>query len=193
MSYLIQNSVYPAHSIKISLRVRASFLARNVGVIYTLLSAYTKAFNLPYPVTQHNLHVLVRASYLFSKFAKVLFKPTKFLRYTPVGINFPSSAHYRALANLGSLLAADDKFMPFANPRTDSYFSYPYYARSWVAITPITKKPFSLALHKFLRMNLDMWFYWPRAFKISSNFTDINSSWVFSRFLNKYFFRVYTI
>ena len=156
MSYLIQNSVYPAHSLKISLRVRASFLARNVSVIYMLLSTYTKAFNLPYPVSQHNLHFLVNAPHFFSKFAKVLFKPTKFLRYTPIGINFPISAHYRALANLDSLLASDDKFIPFANLTPHSHFSYPYYSRSHVAITPVTKKPFSLALHKFLRMNLSM-------------------------------------
>lgn len=176
MSYLIQNSVYPAHSIKISLRVRGAFLARNAGAIYALLGVATKAFNLPYPITQHNLYLLVNASYFFSKFAKVLFKPTKFLRYTPIGINFPISAHYRALANLDSLLVSDGKFMPVVNPTRGSYFSYPYYSRSQIAITPVTKKPFSLALHKFLRMNLNVWFYWPRAFKVSSNFTDINSN-----------------
>lgn len=97
MSYLIQNSLFPSKSMKITLRIRASFLARNVAVIFTLLNVPTKAFSLSYPLTKHNLHFLLNSSYLFTKFAKILFVTPKTFRYTPLGVNFPTSAQYRAL------------------------------------------------------------------------------------------------
>lgn len=95
---------------------------------------------------------------VFRGIIKVLFPKPKFLRYTPIGVNYPLSAHRETLISLNRLL---DKKIPnksFEQPNT-SFLRCPYPMGSPIAITPIAGKAFFLALYKLLRMSLQVWFY----------------------------------
>ena len=41
-------------------------------------------------------------------------------------------------------------------PLTPYYITYPYFTGLIIAITPISKKPFSYALYKLLRMSMQL-------------------------------------
>ena len=155
MSYLIQNTYSPSYSLKISLRTKTAFLVRNSAVIYTLLNSTSLAFNLQYFTFSYSINAVVKLGYFFDKFTKVVFPKPKFLQYEPIGTNFSTSAYYTCLVNIDSLLTNSVKFTEFA-PLSNNNFKYPYFLKTRIAITPIAKRPLSLALYKFLRMNLSI-------------------------------------
>jgi hypothetical protein len=192
MSYLIQNFANTQYSTRLNLRSRSAFLFRNATAIYGLLSTSSKAFNLPATniifIRQLN-HV---GNYIFRKLIKVLFPKPKFLKHTPIGINYPTSAHRESLRIIDVLLS---KKLPsnLPNIRMGSFLRCPYFTGSQIAFTPIAGKAFFLALYKLLRMSLQMWFYWPRYYSITTHYTPLHSQWLFLKFLNKYFFKVYNI
>lgn len=193
MSYLIQNFTYTNHFIRSNLRVRTSILARNFLLIFVLFSNSSKLFNMNAQTYVHARQVLKIWNISFKALAKVLFPKLKFLRYTPIGINFPRSAHYRTLKSLNDLLHHEVKSPTLMLPLSTHAVTYPYYTGSPIAITPIAKKPFSYAMYKFLRMSLNLWFSWPKQYKLSLHYTSLNNQWLFLRFLNKYYFKVYNV
>ena len=192
MSYLIQNFFSPSHSLKISLRVRTSFVVRNLNVIFNLLSNHTYAFNLPNKSYTYPQQIFFNSIHYFTRVSTVLFPSPKFLKFIPFGINFPKSAQYKALSELNMKYANVPTTYVFP-PLTTSAFMYPYFSRPQIVITNISRKPFALALYKFLRLSLNLWFSWPRGYKINSNYTSLAKSWYMLLFLNKYFFKVYSI
>ena len=192
MSYVIQNFSYISPKVKLTLRTRAAFLARNSLAIYTLLTSTVRSSHLianPYPNLYHIFRYL---DYFFVSFAKILFTKPKFLRYTPIGINFPATSYYRCIWNLTTMFTSLSLFMPFPTFYSSAIL-HPYFTTVRLTIMPITKKSFALTMHKFLRMNLDIWFLWPRSYVITSQIIYLNSSWLLLRFLNKYFFKIYHI
>ena len=102
------------------------------------------------------------------------------------------SAHYLALFNLNSFLGENNDLLTSFNP-TQWAFTYPYLEGSQLAITPVAKNPMTYALYKFLRLNLNLWFYWPKKFLITTHYTPLASAWLLLKFLNKPFFKIYTI
>ena len=175
-----------------SLRTRSAFLARNISVINSLLNSSALALSLQSFNYRYTLNVLVNMSYFFAQFTKVLFPKTKFLKYVPIGVNFPMAGHYKGMYDL-TLLLHGHSVKKVLSRIPNTAFKYPYFARHRIALTPVAKKPYSLALYKFLRMTLNLWFVWPRAYKLTSHFTDISTSWLLVKFLSKYFFKVYSI
>ena len=192
MSYLIQNFSYRHRSNRGNLRIRSSFLARNFPLIYLLMSNSSAGYNLMAHTFLPNRLMLKIGNVAFNPFTKVLFWKTKNLKYTPIGINFPNSAHYMAISGLDKLLTKTENNLSFPLQR-GRHFDYPYFTSSIVALTPISGKTYSYTLYKFLRMNLNLWFYWPRFYKISINHTVVESYWLQLKFLNKYFFKIYNI
>jgi len=192
MSYVIQNFQHGSHSTRMNLRSRSAFLVRNVLTIYTLLSSSSKAFNLPMSSVAFIRQVNHIGNKIFCKIAKVLFPKPKFLRYTPIGINYPLSAHREAIKGIDLLLEKKTLLKVHSFP-SNSFLRCPYPIGSPIAITPVAGKAFSLALYKLLRMSLQVWFYWPRSYRITTHYTPLNSQWLYLKFLNKYFFKVYNI
>jgi hypothetical protein len=192
MSYLIQNTYSFLPTTKISVRTRSAFISRAFPAVLTCLYMNTEAFTIPTSLTPYQRLVLLNSTHFFTKFYNVLFPNPKLLRFVPFGINFPVSAHYNALSNINSQLSSKSSLTPLLNP-THRSFSYPYFSRPQIVITNVSKSPFSLALQKLLRLSLGVWFVWPRGYKLNMNYTDIGNTWYLLRFLNKYFFKVYSV
>jgi hypothetical protein len=138
-----------------SLRVRAAFVVRNIHVVYTLINLPSvihdmQSFNKNYQIKVH-----ISLSNFFNKIIRILFPSTKFLKFTPIGVNFPSSAHLRGIQNFHNLLSQSQPVNVLQRLPSNA-FKYPYFTKHRIAITPIAKKPFSTALYKFLRMTLNM-------------------------------------
>lgn len=75
-----------------------------------------------------------------------------------MGINFPNSAHFMAINGLEKLIVRAETPLTFPIQK-DNHFDYPYFTSTTIAITPISNKKYSYTLYKFLRMNLNLWFY----------------------------------
>jgi hypothetical protein len=155
LSYLIQNFYYPTPSLRINLRGKSALLARNFLIIYTLFSNSSKLFNILAVSHDSSKYLLKIANISFKAFVKVLFPKVKLLLYTPIGINFPLSARYRALLNINYLTQDCGKPQQFLK-LTDRFLTNPYFNGIPVAITPIAKKPFAYTFYKMLRMSLSV-------------------------------------
>ena len=192
MSYVIQNFYYPTNSLRSTTSSRAAIIVRNFGLIHALFSNSTKVFNMLATTGKSPRFSHLVTDLYFNAFAKAVFRKPSFMKYTPIGTNFPLSAQYNALYGINNLLSTKKSIKIFL-PLPNNYFKMPYFEGYRVAITPISKKPLSYAVYKFLRLTLSMWIYWPKKYKITANFTLIHSSWHLLKFLNKYFFKVYNI
>ena len=192
MSYLIQNTYSYTPTTKISIRTRSAFISRTYPSIMACLYMNTEAFMIPSTLSPYQRLVLLNSTHFFTKFYNTLFPNPKFLRFVPFGLNFPMSSYYSALVNMSNQLTNKSHYPSLRNPTSRS-FNYPYFSRPQITITNVSKSPFSLALQKLLRLSLDLWFVWPRGYKLNMNYTDISHSWYLLRFLNKYFFKVYSV
>ncbi len=192
MSYIIQNFYYPNNSLRTTIRVRSAFIARNFQIIYALLSNSSKLFNILSQSYSSTRHVLKIANSSFKAIAKVLLPGLKYMRYTPIGLNFPMTAQYRALIGLEDLIngfKTPEKLLEL----TDRHLVNPYFIVTSIVITPVSKKMFAYAFYKFMRMILSLWFYWPKKYHITTHYTHVNSGLTLVRFLNNYYFKVYNI
>ena len=156
MSYLIQNVHQSQPSIRVNLRVRTGFVARNAHVIYTLLNS---AVTLSLLRDFRNSYILRNLLYfrrLFSRFTTVVLPLTKFVKYVPMGVNFPSSAQYRAIAIIHNLLRGVKSSTTLSSiPKLR--FKYPYFTPHRIALTPVAGLSFFTALYKLLRVTLNLW------------------------------------
>lgn len=155
MNYVIQNFYYPTSIIRINTRSKTVLLTRNFGLVYVLFSNSAKAYTLNLAANPFIKFAFLISGSNFDAFANTLFKKTKLVKYTPIGVNFPLSAYYVALFNLNSFLGENDYLLPSFIP-TKKAFTYPYLEGSQLAITPVAKNPMTYALYKFLRLNLNL-------------------------------------
>jgi len=192
MSYLIQNFDYIYKSNRINLRIRSSFIARNFTLIYLLFSNSSAGYNLIAHNFIDNRLLLKIGNTVFNSFTKILFWKIKNLKYTPIGTNFSVSAHFVGVIGLEQLLSKNTPNLTFPI-YSGRRFNYPYFSSNTIALTPVSGKTYFYALYKFLRMNLNLWFNWPRFYRITINHTNIGSYWLSLNFLNKYFFKLYNL
>ena len=192
MSYLIQNTYSTSNPLKVSLRVRSAFLVRNVHTIYALAYTQEYANRIASGIHSYNNQILLLSSTFFTRLIPLLFPNPKFLKFIPFGINFPLTAHYSSIV---LMLKQLDKTLPVNTfpSLSNDYYKYPYFTRPQIAITNISKRPFTLALYKLLRLSLNLWCIWPRSYNFTSNYTNVTKGWLLLRFLNKYFFKVYSV
>lgn len=195
MSYLIQNLSYFQPTLRLNVRIKSAIIARNVYVIYNLLNNSAKILNT-LAVTSYHAKLPKDAFMLinpvFSALMRVLFPKIKYLRYTPIGINFPQAARYKTLWELNMMLFEEAKFTPILLDY-NRFSLNPYFIGSPISITPVAKKPYSETLFKVTRMVLGLWFSWPRSYRLTTHYTNIYSQWYLLRFLNKYYFKLYHI
>jgi len=192
MSYLIQNFTHTNYSMRLNLRSRAAFILRNIFLIYNLLIAPSKIINMLASNKYLWRQIRFIGSNFFSKLIKILFPKPRFVRYVPIGTNFARSAHRQSLQNLDLLLQNQTLPLQLPSPALAAR-QYPYFTGFSLSITPVAKKPFSLTLYKLLRMSLGVWFSWSRTYNLSVHYSNIHTQWLFLKFLNKYFFKVYNV
>lgn len=192
MSYLIQNLQQSHPSIRINLRVRTAFLARNIHVIYTLLTTGSLPWLFHKFTRSFSIHTALRFKHLFSKSARVLLPKPKFLRFVPMGVNFPNSAYYKTITGIERLVTGY-RCTTELHSIPKHRIKYPYFTPHKVAITPVTNRAVFKALYKFLHMSLNLWCVWPRLYNLTAHFTPIGGNLLLVKFLSKYFFKVYSI
>lgn len=191
MNYLIQNFHSTYIPLKISLRLWSVILARNSFAIYSLIF-FTTRFNTPVSLTVSNYYFLKNSKYGFDNLLDTLFSSPRLLKFTPKGVNFASSAYFKALADI-NLLINNSKPSSGIPTEISSHFTYPYPVPSKIVMTPTAKKSFVLAFYKLLHMCMDTWFMWPRRYSALPFTTDVTNYWLMLLPLNKYFLKVYTL
>jgi hypothetical protein len=194
MSYLIQNFSYTHYSLRTNWRVRTAFLARNFATIYALLANLSIPFNLCATTYLLSPHHLKKFAHYFSGLVNTAFLDVKNIKHSPIGVNFPRSAHYQALVRFDRLttLASSVK-TPLPLPLSSRCVTYPYFYGVPIAITPIAKSFLVDLLYRFLRISLSVWFHWPQTYKVSVHYTPISAQLRLLRFLNKYYYKIYHI
>ncbi len=196
MSYLIQNFRYPLPSLRYNLRLRAALLLRNSFIIISLI-LYPVKFNKLLGL--NSLWLTYRrfiGFYLFAKLSKSALPKVKIFKYTPIGVNFPISAHASALNLIySSLHALPPKVAKVKSTHSvvNSYITSPYYYGNQVYLTTLTHKPVKLVMYKFLFTSLNCWFLWSKRYRIPAQCFSVSSSWYLFKFLNVYFFKIYNV
>ena len=192
LSYVIQNFSYQTNSLRLNVRIRASIILRNFAVIYTLLLNSTKALSsLSITLsTRRQVYTMINGS--FKALTRVVFPKVKYLKYVPIGLNFPLSARYTTLSSIDNMITREKAPRLFPLLQSREYLC-PYFTGIPLIITPVANRPYSLALYKFLRLSLNNWIQWPRQYRIYSHYTNLNTYWYLLRFLNKYYFKIYNI
>ena len=192
MSYLIHNFHRYHYSVRMTWRLKTLFLARNFTQIYALLSSSTKAFNL-LSISIPCIRSLSKVdNWSFKKLIRVALPRVKEIRHTPIGVNFPRSAHYESLLQMDRITNTSHPIKTFL-PSSPRLITYPYLFGSPLVFTPVAKSPLLEMLYRFLRMSLSMWFFWPGKYKITSHYTNLPSQLRFLPFLNLYYLKVYNI
>ena len=192
MSYLIQNfSIYRPY-IRLNNSSFTAFLSKNIWLIYSYMRiSYPTLLLCSLPLT-YSTDMFIKFSHFFDNFVtSILLKP-QFLRYAPLGTNFPSTSYHRALADLDLLFSNEVPALRF-EVNTVYNFKYPYFSRPRIAITSVTQNEYLAIIYKFFYMTVNVWFLWPKSYSFYSNFTDISHNWVLIKFVTKYFFKVYSI
>jgi len=168
------------------------FVARSAPTLHTLIGYSSEARALNDKYNTYNTFFARNNYSYFTRIFHVLFPDPKFLKFVPFGVNFPSAAHLFTLRFLTQSLRHKN-IVALRNSTPNSLLDYPYFSKHQIAITPISKKPFATAVYKLLKLNLNLWFVWPRGFKMAMNYTDVTYPITLLRFMNKYFFKVYSV
>lgn len=192
MSYLIHNFSYTHYAIRSSWKTRTVIAARNSLLVYLSLTTLSAPFNRSTATWQFSQFFLKTSSYYFSRLFYVLFPKVKEIKHTPIGLNFPCSAHYAGLRQLDLTLTPFSVTQPLL-PLTLRRFLYPYPFGSPLLINYSSKNILFDLIYRFFSMSLNLWFYWPASYK-----TWVHHMYVSPRirpiwFLNKYYFKVYHI
>lgn len=170
-------------------------LLRNVGMLLSLLKLplhFGKAINPLWVCYKYQQFV---GLYLFVKLRKVLIPHIHLFKYAPIGVNYPTSAHFRALACLETPLKL--KWLWCTQPNDpnhlSSYLKSTYMGSSQVYLVTLTHKPVKVTLFKLLLMSMSCWFSWSRKYVLPSQCFTVSAHWYLLTFLNVYFFKIYNI
>ena len=195
MSYLIQNFKYTSTSLRYNLKLRALLLLRNTNILLSLVKMPWQFTKLLYLDRTLSYYRKVVGLYLFMKLSKVLLPSIKLFKYTPVGVNYPKSAHFTALTLLSTAVSTASSSVAQIQNSTSSVpkLKTNYILNSQVYITTLAYKPVKTALFKLMFMSLSCWFTWPRRYALPSQSFSLSAQWHLLKFLNVYFFKIYNL
>ena len=195
MSYLIQNFKYTSSSLRYNLKLRALLLLRNTNILFSLVKLPWQFTKLLYLDRTLSSYRKVVGFYLFMKFTKILLPSIKLFKYTPIGINYPKSAHFTALTLLLSAVSVASKSVTKLQHHTTSTsnLNVNYILSSQIYITTLAYKPVKTALFKLMFMSLSCWFNWPRRYTLPAQSFSLSAQWHLLKFLNVYFFKIYNL
>jgi hypothetical protein len=113
----------------------------------------TRLFN-NVPLT-YSIQTFNKFAHFFDNFVSAIFLKPQFLKYVPIGTNFPITSYHRALSDLDLLF--DNKVPELRFEINTIYnFKYPYFTRPRIAITSVTQNEYSAAVYKFLHMTVNV-------------------------------------
>lgn len=192
MSYLIHNFSYNHYTVRSSWKTRTVIAARNSSLVYLSLSTLSTPFNISANTWQISQFYLKTSSHYFSRLFYVLFPEVKEIKHTPIGLNFPRSAHYAGLSQLNLTLTPFSLNTPLL-PSTSQRLLYPYIFGAPLILNYSAKNILFDLIYRFFSMSINLWFYWPSSYK-----TWVHHMYVSPRirpiwFLNRYYFRVYNV
>jgi len=161
-------------------------------MIYAFTASTTVPFNIK-ASTWHFSKLAVKFHYVyFTNLFLAAFPRPKELRYTPLGVNFATSAHLTALKKIDATLI---RFYDTSKvlPNTYSRITYPYATNLTIVLTSISKNYLYDLVYRFLRLSLHVWFFWPGTYKVKAHHTVVSTHWWKLNFLNEYYFRMFAI
>ena len=192
MSYVIHNFSPYAYTLRMNWKVRSLQLIRNYITLYTFFNS-RPLFALYATSTWVFPIVLFHNNYTyFNRLYEILFPKIYEIKHSPIGVNFPRSAHLKTLLSLDILFCTGQvnpvTLIPFRSLR-----SYPYAFGTALAITATAKSFYSTILYRFLRMSLLLWFNFASTYKFWVHYTLMTSRFQLLPFTNKYYFKVYHV
>lgn len=195
LSYLIQNFPLNEASLRINLRLKSVWMARNAATVISVLGPSIRninLLNLNYTLATYKQLI---SPYLFSKLSKIIFPKTKSLKYAPIGLNFAKSVHHYGLRTATTALTSTN-----ANPNSAilgralvNYFTSQYYYGSYVHLAMLSNKPMKLLIYKFLFSSLSCWFSWSKRLTVPLQCFAVLKNWRLVKFINLYYFKIYSI
>ena len=192
MSYLIQNFTYTSYTIRTNWKTRALTLLRNYATLFTLLNTQNFFFLQNAQTWHFSIFFIKTHNSYFTRLYHVALPQVKEIKHSPIGVNFPRSAHFASLTRIDALFTFYDTPY-FSLPMRTSARLYPYAYGTPLAITPTSKSFYFNLLHRFFRMSLLIWFHLPSTFKFWVHYTYIVPRFRFLTFPNKYYFKVYHV
>ena len=186
MSYLIQNIIRVNYTLRLNLRIRATFLFRNYFTIYCLIYPHTSTLNT-YSTNVENLFFWLKIGrYLFARFAKILCLSFKYLKQVTFGLSFPKSAHYLLLYYIDNLFF-----------KTIFYYSlwtgkhYLYNTTTQIVTAPQIRKSMKCFIYQIFNYWLNIWTQWSKLYTSSYSFICTPCWWQLLSFTNSFYFKVY--
>lgn len=186
MGYLTQNKAFSNYTLRINIRIRATWVARNSIIIYFLLSSFAHIPNFSLTLTKDIFIWLNISKYVFGRFPHLVFLSSKYLRQTTFGLNFPKSAHYNGCLQIDSML--DQKPVEIAsNIKTHRL----YYNVISIVTTPRLRKFFKCFLYQIFTYWLNVWVLLPNSLIFPHSFVCTPVWWQFITYTNVFYLKVY--
>lgn len=192
MSYLIHNFAFNHYTLRLSWKARTVVAVRNASLVYFFLTTLTTPFNITASTWHFSQFYLKTYYHYFSRLFYVFFAKVKEIRFIPIGLNFPRSAHYTSLTQLESTLTP---LLPVKTllPLTKHRLLYPYPFGMALVLHWSSKNIFFDLVYRFFRMSLSLWYYWPTRYKTWVHYTYISPRLRTMWFLNRYYYRIYHV
>ena len=182
-------------SLRINLRLKSVLMARNALLIVSALGPSVKntnLLNLNYTLAVYKQLI---SPYLFSKLPKIIFPKAKSLKYVPVGLNFVKSAHHYGLRTALEPLTPTNSYVnsDMLGKSLARYFTSQYYYGSYVHLAMLSNKPMKSLIYKFLFSSISCWFSWSKRLTIPLQCFSVSKNWRLVKFINLYYFKIYSI
>lgn len=156
MSYVIQNFTPASTSLRISAKLKSSFILRNCNAVATLM--FSSPLRLLY--MSHSLaayrQLLIRQESYFTQLVPVLFTGLQRLKYVPLETNFSRTAYYTSLLSILDRNSSHSRTQPglFQLSVSPRGFLNPYFNGTSVGTVSVSNRAFLFALHKFMHLLL---------------------------------------
>jgi hypothetical protein len=194
MCYVIENFQTNLQTLKWYVRIKALFFLRNVNRFFNLLSALCYNYS-----TQHVLHpqFLFRIKFVRYFFTKMFFiiPNTVSTRFkVPFVLNIFKSFQYWSLQKL-LLMFPQPQHNPQALGHQGPYLvnlPYNYYLTRKVTPLRLNKQPYKLVMVVLIRFFLEWWPQFNVYRKAPHVFTTITNQYLFLKYYNSYFFKIYS-
>lgn len=186
MGYFIQQKDCIHHTLRVNIRIKATWILRNSTLLYFILTSFAHIHNFSLTTTK-DIYVWRKISkYIFGRSPHLTFLSSKYLRQTTFGLNFPKSAHYNSCLQIHSML--DQKAVEIVKNITNHSL---YYRVISITTTPRLRKFFKCLLYQLFTHWLNVWVLLPTILTLPHSFVCASVWWQLITYTNVFYLKVY--